>query len=72
VRVYTPKAGDRAAYELQYSLDGGVTWINLGTFNRASATIPNLKPGTTVHIRYRTIVKGVTSDWSDPIAIIVS
>jgi hypothetical protein len=72
VKVYFPKAGDRAAYEVQYSLDGGVTWIDHGTFNRASATIPSLKPGTTVHIRYRTIVKGVTSDWSDPIAIIVS
>ena len=73
VDVEAPSAGRGAGYEFQYSLDGGVTWLPFPQpfTTKASATLPKQKPGSTVHFRYRYTLKGVTSDWSDPIAIIV-
>jgi hypothetical protein len=71
VKLRAPRAGDRAAYEFQYSLDGGVARKSLPVTTKASGTVRAPKPGSTVHFRYRATVKGVTGDWSDPIAIIV-
>ena len=73
IDVTAPRAGDRAAYEFQYSLDGGKTWLPFpqAVETKASATLPGQKPGSTVHLRYRVTVKGVTGDWSDAISIIV-
>jgi hypothetical protein len=73
VEVTAPRAADRAAYEFQYSLDGGSTWLPFPqpVTTKASATLRGMKPGSTVHLRYRVTVKGVTGDWSDPFAIIV-
>jgi hypothetical protein len=73
VDLVVPKAGNRGGYEFQYSLDGGMTWLGLpepfttGTI----VTVRGLKPGSTVHFRYRATVKGVTGNWSNSIAIIV-
>ncbi|HTQ45186.1 MAG TPA: hypothetical protein VMI75_20645 [Polyangiaceae bacterium] len=73
IDVTAPRAGDRAAYEFQYSLDGGKTWLPFpqAVETKASATLPRQRPGSTVHLRYRATVKGVTGDWSDVISIIV-
>jgi hypothetical protein len=73
VHVTAPRHGDRAAYEFQHSLDGKQTWLGFpkAVETKASATLTGQKPGSTVYIRYRVTVKGVTSDWSDPISIIV-
>ncbi len=59
-----------AGYEYEYSLDGGVTWLPFPQpfTTKASATMRGQKPGSTVHFR---TLKGVTHDWSDPVAIIV-
>jgi hypothetical protein len=72
-RVVVPKAGDNASYEYQYSLDGGVTWLPFPqlTTNYTTATLGGLKPGSTVHVRYRFTLKGVTGDWSGSMAIVV-
>ena len=72
VDLVAPSAGDRAGYEFQYSLDGGVTWLGLPEpfTNKASVTVRGLKRGSTVHFRYRSTKKGVTGDWSDTVAII--
>lgn len=74
VDVTAPRAGDRAAYEFQYSLDGKKTWLPFpqAVSTKASATLRGMRPASTVHLRYRVTVKGVTSGWSDPISIIVS
>jgi hypothetical protein len=72
VDVGVPKAGERAGYEFQYSLDGGKTWLGVPFTTKTTVTIPGLKPGSTVHVRYRTVVKGVTGEWSQAISIIVS
>jgi hypothetical protein len=73
VNATAPRVGDRAAYEFQYSLDAGKTWLPFpqAVTTKARATVKGLKPGSTVHFRYRVTVKGVTGDWNDPLAIIV-
>jgi hypothetical protein len=73
VDLVAPKAGNRAGYEFQHSLDGGMTWLGLPEpfTTKASVTFRRLKPGSTVHFRYRATVKGVTGNWSDSVAIIV-
>ena len=47
IDVTAPRAGDRAAYEFQYSLDGGETWLPFpqAVETKASATLPGMKPG---------------------------
>ncbi len=44
--VVTPSAGDRAAYELQFSLDGGKTWqpFPQQVTNHATAILSGLTP----------------------------
>lgn len=73
VDVHVPSAGRDAGYEFQYSLDGGVTWLPFPQpfTTKTTATLSGQKPGSTVHFRYRYTLKGVTHDWSDPVAIIV-
>jgi hypothetical protein len=73
VLVSAPRAARYAAYEFQYSLDGGATWLGLAQqiTTKTTATVPGLKPGSTVYFRYRATVKGVTGNWSDPISFIV-
>jgi hypothetical protein len=71
VRVTVPSAGDRAAYEFEYSLDGGATWLQLQYTTKTTVTKAGLVPGSTVHFRVRAVVKGVMGNWSDPISIIV-
>jgi len=73
IQVFAPRAAVGAAYEFQYSLDGGRTW--LGTpqqiMTTANVTIAGLPPHSMVHLRYRATVKNVTGDWSQTIAIMV-
>ncbi len=73
VDLVAPSAGDRASYEFQYSLDGGQTWLGLQEpfTTKSTVTVPGLTPGTTVHFRYRTSVKGVLGNWSEVVSIIV-
>jgi hypothetical protein len=73
VDLVAPRAGNRAGYEFQYSLDGGVTWRGLPEpfTTKTTATVRGLVPGSTVHFRYRATVKGVTGNWSDSFALIV-
>ena len=73
VDVILPSAGDRAAYEVQYSLDGGKSWLGVpqAVTNKTTVTVRGLKPGSTVSFRYRATVKGVTGDFSDVITVIV-
>ena len=73
VDLVAPNAGDRAGYEFQYSLDGGMTWSGLPEpfTTKASATVRGLRRGSLVHFRVRATVKGITGNWSDSVAIIV-
>ena len=59
------------AYEWQFSADGGQTWIAIGLTNGANTSVSGLTVGKTYLFRFRTTMKNVTSDWSQPAGIFV-
>jgi len=71
VLVRAKAAGKRAAYEWQYSADGGKTWIAMGTTTVAETSVLGLVVGTTYLFRFRVTLKKVTGDWSQTISFTV-
>lgn len=73
IAIVVPSAGDRAGYEHQYCLDDGKTWLPFPQpfTNETAVTLSGLRPGSTVWLRYRWTVKGVTGDWSQTISFMV-
>jgi len=71
VEVLAPTAARRAAYEWQYSLDGGKTWVEASPSLQAKQTVVGLPVGTSVQFRYRAVVKTGPLDWSPPLALLV-
>jgi hypothetical protein len=69
VILSAPKAGDRAAYEWAYSIDGMKTWIPLLGTMQTKTTVTGLPSGVTVYFQHRTITPEGVSDWSEPISI---
>jgi hypothetical protein len=66
------KAVKGAAYEWQYSLDGGKTWLAMGTTTVANTSVLGMTVGSTVLFRFRTTVKRTTSDWSPTLSFFVT
>jgi hypothetical protein len=71
VQVVAPPAARRSAYEWQYSLDGGKTWVEAAPSLQARQTIVGLPVGSLAQFRYRAVVKNGPLDWSQPIALLV-
>jgi hypothetical protein len=71
VEVVAPTAARRAAYEWQYSVDGGKTWVEASPSLQAKQTVVGLPVGTSVQFRYRAVVKAGPLDWSQPLALLV-
>jgi hypothetical protein len=66
------RAVKRASYEWQYSLDGGKTWVAMGTTTVADTSVLGMTAGATVLFRFRTTVKKTTSDWSPTLSFNVT
>jgi hypothetical protein len=66
------KATKGASYEWQYSLDGGKTWLAMGTTTVANTSVLGMTVGTTLLFRFRTTVKKTTSDWSPTLSFFVT
>ncbi len=64
-------ATHRAAYEWQYSTDGGKTWIVAPPTLQAKTTVSGLQTGTTVQFRFRSVTKTGAADWSAPVSMLV-
>jgi hypothetical protein len=60
-----------AAYEWQYSPDGGKTWIAMGTTTVANTSVFGLVAGSSYMFRFRATVKKTTSDWTQTITFFV-
>jgi hypothetical protein len=58
------KAVRGSAYEWQYSIDGGLTWMVAGLTTVAHTSVAGLAQGTTCLFRFRTTRGSVTGDWS--------
>jgi hypothetical protein len=56
----------------QYTTDGGKTWIDASPTTKATATLPDLAPGTIVQVRHRSLTKAGLSDWSPTVVHVVS
>jgi hypothetical protein len=61
----------RAAYEWEYSTDGGKTWIAASPTLQARTTVTGLPAGTSVQFRYRSVTKTGAVDWSAPVTLLV-
>jgi hypothetical protein len=71
VTLRAKAGGRRAAYEWQYSADGGKTWVPIALTTLATASVPNLTAGATYLFRVRSTVGHVTGDWSQAISFLV-
>ncbi|HEY8040663.1 MAG TPA: fibronectin type III domain-containing protein [Polyangiaceae bacterium] len=70
-KVVVPSAARRAAYDWEYSADGGKTWVAAPSTLGAKTTIPGLPAGTTVQFRFRALTKTGEGDWSQPTSLLV-
>ena len=68
-KVVCPRAGLRASYDWEYSIDGGKTWVALPSSLQAKTTITGLMQGSTVMVRFRAITKTGVADWSQPVSL---
>jgi hypothetical protein len=71
VKLSVPAAARRAAYDWQYSTDGGKTWLDIPSTLQAKTTMTGLAVATTPQFRYRAVLKAGEGDWSQAISILV-
>ena len=65
------KAVRGSAYEWQYSIDGGLTWISISLTTVAHTSVMGLARGATCLFRFRTTRGSVTGDWSPTLSFYV-
>jgi hypothetical protein len=70
-KVIAVAAARRAAYDWQYSSDGGKTWTTAPSTLQAKTTVAGLVPGSTVHFKFRAVTKTGEEDWSQPVSLMV-
>jgi hypothetical protein len=70
-KVVAVSAARRAAYDWQYTTDGGKTWITAPSTLQAKTTIVGLVPGSTVQFKYRAVTKTGEADWSQPVSLMI-
>ncbi len=61
----------RAAYEWDWSADGGKTWTTLPVTMQAKTTVPNLPVGTVASFRVRSVTRTGEGDWSQVITLLI-
>ncbi len=61
----------RAAYEWDWSADGGKTWTTLPVTMQAKTTVPNLPVGTVASFRVRPVTKTGEGDWSQVVTLLI-
>jgi hypothetical protein len=69
--LVTGSAGRRAAYDWEYSADGGKTWQAASSTLQAKIVLSGLQSGVNYAFRYRTLTKSGVSDWSVPTMLVV-
>jgi hypothetical protein len=71
VHLAVKAAGVRAAYDWEWSSDGGKTWNQAPSTTQAKTTVLALPVGTSVLFRFRSVTPKGESDWSQPLALLV-
>jgi len=72
VQVVAKATKGAKANDWQMSTDGGKTWVDIPSTTKATTTVANLTPATTVQFRQRVLTKAGLSDWSVPVPHVVS
>jgi hypothetical protein len=72
VKIVAKATQGAKANDWQMSTDGGKTWIDLPSTTKASTSVANLTPSTTVQFRQRAITKAGEADWSLPVPHVVA
>jgi len=72
VKLVAKAAKGAKANNWQMSTDGGKTWVDLPSTTKATTTVANLTPGTTVQFRQDAVTKDGEGDWSLPVPHVVS
>jgi hypothetical protein len=70
-RLAMKAAARRAAYDWEYSLDGGKTWVAAATTLQARTVVSALPVATSVTFRARAVIKGGAADWCQPLSLVV-
>ncbi len=70
VRLAVRHPGIVTSFDWQLSTDG-VVWTDLRSTVVANLDLDGLTPATRYHFRYRTLTRNGTSDWSDPLTLLV-
>jgi hypothetical protein len=71
VELFTARVATRAAYEWQYSADGGKTWQSVAQTLKAKTLVSGLQPAVVYAFRFRSVTKSGLSDWSDAVTLVV-
>jgi len=71
VKIITASGGRRVAYDWEYSIDGGKTWLLMPSTLQAKTSVTGLAVGSTAQFRYRVTTKTGEGDWSQPISYFV-
>jgi hypothetical protein len=71
VLLQAKAAGKGAAYDWEYSTNGGTTWVAMPMTNVAHTALPGATQGTTYLFRYCFTLKNVTSAWSQTVSLFV-
>ena len=64
-------AAPRAAYDWEFSTDGGKSWTSVPTTLQARTVVTGLPVATSVMFRFRAVIKGGPADWSQPLSLVV-
>ena len=64
-------AGPRAAYDWEWSGDGGKAWMQAPSTTSAKTVITGLPAGTTVQFRFRSVTPKGQTDWCQPVSFLV-
>jgi hypothetical protein len=64
-------AGPRAAYDREWSGDGGHTWRQVASTTQAKTSITGLPAGKTVQFRFRSVTPKGQTDWCQPVSFLV-
>jgi len=70
-KLMVASAGPGTAYDWEYSVDAGTTWLTTPSTMQAKTTVWGLQPGARVLFRYRVLTRKGEGDWSQPAALII-
>ncbi|MBP7498107.1 MAG: hypothetical protein KA792_10635 [Bacteroidales bacterium] len=71
VKLIAKAAKDSGAYQWQKS-DDAINWTDLQTTIISTTILSGLKPASLVYFRFRAILKTGTSNWSQPVSLVIT